>query len=102
MVLDNKETSSNNHLVFYLFLNCGDLRKKDNGSERHGKEYENNDAVNQGRFIISTGEIRFSINKIDQGVAFQDIERDNDLKYGLKVDPYHRESKIEIVAFCRQ
>ena len=53
------------------------------------------------RLDLKHGEIRFSLNGIDQGIAFKNIKQGKDIKYRLVGKMYHKEASIEIVQFCR-
>ena len=81
----------------YSFRNWGEIR------DQKGSKYGNEDAINNGEIIIhldlKKGEIGFSINGINQGVAYSNIEQSDNINYRLFASMCHKGGKVEIVKF---
>ena len=93
---------------FYFIANWGDINDGKNWTlceVSYIPEDKLGDAKKQAmikiRLDLKHGEIRFSINDIDGGIAFKDIKQDKDTKYRLCVTAFHEGAKMEIISFQR-
>ena len=51
---------------------------------------------------LKRGEISFSINGTDQGIAFSNIKQEDNISYRLYIASYWKDSTTEIIDFCRK
>ena len=115
--------SSNNPVIYEWILRIANPEKQENGievgitskpigdniysfcnwGEIKAQKYGNKDAVNNGEIMIhldlKKGKIKFSINGIDQGVAYSNIEQSDTINYRLFAGMFRDGSTVEIVKF---
>ena len=66
--------------------------------KRYGKTIKNDD-IFCIELNLDDGLLRFYINDVDQGVAFDNVEIDEDVQYRLAVSMCHADNTVEIVDY---
>ena len=51
---------------------------------------------------LKLGQLSFSVSGIDQGIAFENIKKDEKIKYRLMVSMVHKQASVQIVDFHKQ
>ena len=85
----------------YGYTGFGTIYKKEGYDTwpKYGDEY--GDADISIKLDLNQREMRFSVNGKDQGIAYSDIYKDKDVKYGLIVSICGEHVSVEIMNFAK-
>ena len=83
----------------YCYANCG--AKYTNGVKKaYGKEWS--DCTLSIHLNLKLRQLSFSVNNVNQGIAFENIKKSENIKYRLMVSLFYKESFVEIINFYKQ
>ena len=85
----------------YMYNSSGSKWRHDQDWREYGDQYKKNDKVKM-TLNLKNADLRFSVNDVSKGIAFENIEKGDDIKYRMFVSMYGENDSVEILNFSKK
>ena len=97
---DDFSSRYNNKCYFYAYYDKGPKysHKCSYNGESYGKLWEASDTI---KMELNTNKktLKFYVNNVDQGIAFDEVDFENNTKYNMAIFLYQKNDSIQLIDF---